>query len=226
MSITVIFSDLGDVDCASIPNLWAGIPDVNVLRLTRNSDYTREDIHEAILGESDTLIMAGHGTPDGLLGYVAPPREEPGIIEDDEPLPGDTFGHGTALGPSAVRKPVAYREPRRLCTVVDSVMAKDIHADKVIAVWCHASSFAKANHMYGFWSSMFISNSTEARYCGFPGVPNEIIVKETVKFWKDSNNLLKNGVPLEEWPERLEEVGNMNYPTTRYNYEGLMYFPK
>jgi len=225
MAITVIFSDLGDVDCASIPYLWAGIPDVNVLRLTVDSDYTLEDIRDAIRNESDTLIMAGHGIPSGLLGYVAPPREEPEESEEDPGMSyGDTFGYNTALGPSAKR--TKYPAYRHMDTVVDSTMAKDIHADRVIAVWCHASSFAKANHLYGFWSSMFISNSAEARYCGFPGVPNEIIVKETVKFWRDANNLLKNGVPLEEWPERIRAVGNMNYPTTKYNYDGLMYFPK
>lgn len=225
MAITVIFSDLGDVDCASIPNLWAGIPDVNVLRLTMDSPYTREDVHDAIRNESDTLIMAGHGTPAGLLGYVAPPKEED--AEDEEELAaGDTFGYNTALGPAASRKRKPYYGYRHLETVVDSTMAKDIHADKVIAVWCHASSFAKANHLYGFWSSMFISNSSEARYCGYPGVPNEIIVKETVKFWRDANVLLKAGVPLEEWPDRIKAVGNMNYPTTKYNYDGLMYFPK
>lgn len=232
MAITAIFSDLGDVDCSTIPTLWAGISDINVLRVTRDSDYTREDIWDAIRNEGDTLIMAGHGTPAGLLGYVAPPRMKPGEEQEEEfdtdsDMFGYTFGFNTALGPAAGRK-VKYRRPsyRHMETIVDSQMARDIHADKVIAVWCHASDFAKSNHLYGFWSSMFISNSAEARYCGFPGVPNELIVKETIKFFRDANVLLKAGVPLEEWPDRIRAVGNMNYPTTKYNYDGLKYFPK
>ena len=110
-------------------------------------------------------------------------------------------------------------------TVVNSSMAKDIHARRVIAVWCHASEFAEANHLYGFWSSMFISNSGEARACGFPGVPNQTIVDETYKFWRDANVLLKNDVPLSEWIDRLVDVGNMDYPTTKFNYDGLRYYP-
>jgi hypothetical protein len=267
MAITVIYSDLGDVDCASIPLLWKDIPDVNVMRLATDTDYTKQDIHEAIKNEDDTLIMCGHGTPRGLLGYVCEEREErpyrpsswgysgrprrtlPAVVpsrtmsmsemyarlKNDKALPG-------AIGPMADRKPAekpterpapAIEEPKpkmvkyhRMDTAVDSAMASDIHAERVIAVWCHASSFAEANHLYGFWSSMFISNSGEARMCGYPGVTQETIVAETYKFWRDANTLLKNDVPLDEWIDHLVEMGNMNYPTTRFNYEGLRYYPR
>ena len=261
MAITVIYSDLGDVDCASIPLLWKDVPDVNVMRLANDSDYSKEDIREAIRNEDDTLIMCGHGTPRGLLGYVCDYRPEKSWDYEYNPRAirrASTAGSGRtmsmsemyarlkrdpnlagALGPMVDKKPAATEaEPpkpaakpkmvkyRHMDTAVDSTMAKDIHANRVIAVWCHASSFAEANHLYGFWSSMFISNSGEARMCGYPGVPQETIVAETYKFWRDANTLLKNDVPLDEWIDRLVEMGNMNYPTTKYNYDGLMYFPK
>ena len=73
---------------------------------------------------------------------------------------------------------------------------------------------------------MFISNSGEARMCGYNGVTQETIVAETYKFWRDANTLLKNDVPLDEWIDRLMEMGNLNYPTTRFNYEGLRYYPR
>jgi hypothetical protein len=73
---------------------------------------------------------------------------------------------------------------------------------------------------------MFISNSGEARYMGIFNVPQEVIVSETYKFWRDANVLLKNNVPLDEWIDRLVAVGNMDYPTTKYNYDGLRYYPK
>ena len=114
----------------------------------------------------------------------------------------------------------------RFGTVIERKDADKIHAKRVIAVWCHASDYAVATHLYGFWSSMFISNSMEARYCGFPGVPNEIIMAETKKFCRDLNVLIKNDVPQSEWVEKIIEVGNMNYKTTEYNYKGLRYFPK
>lgn len=283
MAIQVIYSDLGDVDCASIPLLWKDIPDVNVMRLATDTDYSKEDIRKAIQEADDTLIMCGHGTPSGLLGYVSCEREErpyrsrfgygrsyygfgsdwyddPYEEEDD-----DAFSDGEielddgydpktgrflsmtelyarlkknkklpgAIGPMAKKKkPAAPKKPPKMVkcitmdTAVDDSMAADIHADRVIAVWCHASEFAENNHLYGFWSSMFISNSGEARMCGFPGVPNELIVDETVKFWKDANTLLKNNVPLSEWVPSIIEMGNMNYPTTKFNYGGLRYYPK
>ncbi len=268
MAITVIYSDMGDVDCASIPLLWKDIPDVNVMRLARDSDYTKDDIREAIRNEGDTLIMCGHGTPSGLLGYVCEEREErpyrpwgyeynpraerrtsaqrPGrmmsMSEMYARLKRDPNLAG-AIGPMVNDTPAAPKkapEPqppkpaekpkivkyRRMDNAVDASMVKDIHADRVIAVWCHASSFAEKHHLYGFWSSMFISNSGEARMCGYPGVPQETIVSETYKFWRDANTLLKNDVPLDEWIERLVEMGNMNYPTTRFNYGGLRYYPR
>lgn len=264
MAITVIYSDMGDVDCASIPLLWKDVPDVNVMRLASDSEYSKADIHEAIKNEDDTLIMCGHGTPRGLLGYVCEEREE----RPYSPYSGWGYSVGRprrntvsnsrtmsmsemyarlkrdpnlagAIGPMVEKKaekkaeepPKPAPKPKmikyhRMDTVVDSSMAKDIHADRVIAVWCHASSFAEANNLYGFWSSMFISNSGEARMCGYPGVTQETIVAETYKFWRDANTLLKNNVPLDEWIDRLVDMGNMNYPTTRFNYGGLRYYPK
>jgi hypothetical protein len=269
MAITVIYSDMGDVDCASIPLLWKDVPDVHVMRLARDTDYTKDDIREAIRNEDDTLIMCGHGTPRGLLGYVCEEREEriptagswgytPGSrqrgsltsrygsgrmmsmsemyarLKHDEKLPG-------AIGPMVDRKPAPKpvdkpaEKPeqktrivkyRHMDNAVDASMVNDIHAERVIAVWCHATSFAEAHHLYGFWSSMFISNSGEARMCGYNGVTQETIVAETYKFWRDANTLLKNDVPLDEWIDRLMEMGNLNYPTTRFNYEGLRYYPR
>jgi hypothetical protein len=286
MAITVIYSDMGDVDCASIPLLWKDVPDVHVMRLARDTDYTKDDIREAIRNEDDTLIMCGHGTPYGLLGYEAYPEtvqkykyygydsrrfangekaRKTSIYDAYAALFGDDDTWEGAIGEmvdndeaedadvndkfnanvapvnddSALTgevKDAPEEQPEeeetvkymshRFGTVIERKDADKIHAKRVIAVWCHASDYAVATHLYGFWSSMFISNSMEARYCGFPGVPNEIIMAETKKFCRDLNVLIKNDVPQSEWVEKIIEVGNMNYKTTEYNYKGLRYFPK
>ena len=260
MAITVIYSDMGDVDCASIPLLWKDVPDVHVMRLARDTDYTKDDIRNAIKAEDDTLIMCGHGTPRGLLGYVCEEHEVPVYAPGSRgyggspSVPGKTMSMAEmyarlkrdpnlagAIGPMVNGSPEAKGNSpeapgkerktrivknRYMDNAVDASMARDIHAERVIAVWCHASSFAEANHLYGFWSSMFISNSGEARMCGYSGVTQETIVAETYKFWRDANTLLKNDVPLDEWIDNLVEMGNMNYPTTRFNYGGLRYYPR
>ena len=131
MAITVIYSDLGDVDCASIPLLWKDVPDVNVMRLANDSDYSKEDIREAIRNEDDTLIMCGHGTPRGLLGYVCDYRPEKSWDYEYNPRAvrrASTAGSGRtmsmsemyarlkrdpnlagALGPMVDKKPAAWR---------------------------------------------------------------------------------------------------------------------
>ena len=237
MAITVIFSDMGDVDCASIPNLWKDIPDVNVLTLSRDGDVTKDDIREAIKGADDTLIMCGHGTPSGLLGFVCEEREDPLFRQRDERIytmkemyekaKGDRNLAG-ALGREAdkLSKPVRTRKFHRLDNAVDASMVDDIHAERVIAVWCHATRFAETHHLYGFWSSMFISNSGEAAMCGYPGIPNSVIDDETMKFWVDANRLLKENVPLDRWIPELMRMGHMDLPTTKFNYNGLRYYPK
>ena len=246
MGIQVIYSDAGDVDCASIPLLWKGIPDVNVIRLARDTNYTKEDVRKAIAECDDTLIMCGHGTPSGLLGICAVPRKPRAVRrgaqasqrmsmaqmyamaknKNDANVAGNL---GEMVKPETETEPAPETEVQydhEMTFAVDATMVPDIHADRVIAVWCNANMFAEKHHLYGFWSSMFISNSGEARYMGIYNVPQEVIVSETYKFWRDANVLLRNNVPLGEWIDRLVAVGNMDYPTTKYNYDGLRYYPK
>lgn len=236
MAATVIYSDMGDVDCASIPLLWEGIPDIKLYRLAREKSYYNAEIADAIKNEDDTLIICGHGTPYGLLGYVNvddSDRYSRGFGRetrdaDYERLRKKGGNRAGALGPSA-RKSVTV-PPRAVRTMmdiaVDRNMAKLFHANRVICVWCHASAYAEAMKLYGFWSSMFISNEGEARWCNIYDVDQDTIVSETIKFWRDANKLLRENVPLDQWIDKLVEVGNMQYATTRFNYGGLRYYSK
>lgn len=261
MSITVIFSDAGDVDCASIPNLWRGVPDVKVVHLSPNGGATIAEIRDAIMNERDTLIMCGHGMPDGLLGYTtrivrtrkqttrrAKASVAPGYhsmvadyarimqgkglacaIGEENNKPGEATLSPNASDAETSSPPEdEFVEKRHAVfgVVVTPDMASLIKAERVIAVWCYASTFAETNNLYGFWSSMFISNSGEARYCGIQGVSNEIINAETEKFWVDANRLLRNGVPLDQWIDELKAMGHMDCPTTKFNYDGLRFYPK
>lgn len=67
MSVTAIFSDMGDLDCQHLVNLWTGFPDAKVIHVHRTSKNISKDVVKALLDEDDTLIMCGHGTPSGLL---------------------------------------------------------------------------------------------------------------------------------------------------------------
>ena len=246
MSMTVIFSDLGDADCGTLPLLWRNIPDVKLLKLTRGESYTQDEIREAIRNEKDTLLICGHGTSSGLIGFVSIPVEP----EDDlyhayshrrrrksqmddlhdayANARGDSVGALGELRDDAEAQPA--EKTRNYTTImgtpVDGSMAKEFNAERVICIWCHASDYAKKHKLYGFWSSMFISNSLEARCCGFVDVPNEVILAECRKFMRDVNLLIRKDVPQEEWIDKLMAIGDLDYPTTAYNYDGLCYFPK
>lgn len=67
MSTTIIFSNMGDVDTEVLRNLWNGIADAKVVEITKFTRNAEDLVNDAIAEETDTLIMCGHGTPDGLI---------------------------------------------------------------------------------------------------------------------------------------------------------------
>ena len=62
--MTAILSYTGDNDTLILNNIWANL-DCKVITIGKDN-VTRKDIHKAISEETDTLILAGHGSPDGL----------------------------------------------------------------------------------------------------------------------------------------------------------------
>lgn len=64
---TVIFSNMGDTDTAVLKYIWMGIPKVKVVEITSDTVNPKALVTEAIENEHDTLIMCGHGMPQGLM---------------------------------------------------------------------------------------------------------------------------------------------------------------
>lgn len=67
MSMTVIFSDFKDTDTQVLVALWENLPDVKLLRITRDSRNVRKKVLQAMVNEKDTILFCGHGTSSGLL---------------------------------------------------------------------------------------------------------------------------------------------------------------
>ena len=65
--MTVIFANNDDIDCMTLPKIWEGQPNVNLIEITKDSKNWEEKVDEAIASEDDTLIFAGHGNWNGLL---------------------------------------------------------------------------------------------------------------------------------------------------------------
>jgi len=94
---------------------------------------------------------------------------------------------------------------------------------KLICIWCHAVGFA-ARHpeLSGFFTSMFISNASEALWCGFDADDDDIF-NEVTLFAERVNSLIKDNTDLSEWPAILRGQAAMEKGYVRFNYDGLQY---
>lgn len=64
--MTVIFSNRQDDDSILLQRIWQGIDNVNVIEITPSSVDWEDDVDNALIVEDDTLILVGHGSPNGL----------------------------------------------------------------------------------------------------------------------------------------------------------------
>lgn len=65
--MTVIFANMGDDDCRVLQEMWQGLAVDTFIEINKDSVDWEDSVDEAIAAETDTLIMAGHGTSQGLL---------------------------------------------------------------------------------------------------------------------------------------------------------------
>ncbi len=96
-----------------------------------------------------------------------------------------------------------------------------VRAKNFFGMWCHASDFAKWNGMKGFFTSMFISNPSEARCNGIFNTTQEYVNEATIRFCKKVNELIKQGVGVEGWRDELMKVMDAGNQVDVFNYNGL-----
>ena len=65
--MTIIYSNFGDQDTQLLQTIWEGLNPDRVIEITRNTEDYEDIVDAALVEESDTLIMCGHGTTQGLL---------------------------------------------------------------------------------------------------------------------------------------------------------------
>lgn len=190
--MTVVFSNTGDVDTRVLAALWDDIPDARVLNIRPGTPDARRAVDSAIAAEEDTLILCGHGSPQGLF--------DPSVM---------ARGNLAAIA----------RNPPYL---VDVTNAPSIRARRVVGVWCYAASFAESAGLRGFFTGMFVSNPAEASFVGCPGRDSAAtITEQEVLFCRRVNELLRADVPLEDWTTRLNAQADRSIAVVRYNYDRL-----
>lgn len=190
---TIVFSNTGDTDTRVLAALWDGIPDARVLDVRPGTPDARRAVDSAIAAEEDTLILCGHGSPQGLF--------DPSVM-----------ARGADLAAIARNPPY----------LVDATNAPSVRARRVVGVWCYAASFAESAGLRGFFTGMFVSNPMEAAFVGSPGRDSAAtITEQEVLFCRRVNELLRADVPLEDWIPRLNAQADRSIGVVQYNYDRL-----
>lgn len=96
------------------------------------------------------------------------------------------------------------------------------HRGSIIAVWCNADLFARAEGLHGMFTGMIISELTEAVQYGIRTSQDELD-QENIKLAKRLWILLDKNVPLIEIPQRMLEMDDAHTPLTEFNYKNFHY---
>ena len=112
------------------------------------------------------------------------------------------------------------------CFAIDANMVPFIKAEYVIGVWCHAKDFAKKYHVRGFFTSMYISNRSEALFYLHEEatVSNVEITKSEIKFCDTLNYLIATELyNIKNWPKRILEIIPPTNQVEIFNHNALEY---
>ena len=86
------------------------------------------------------------------------------------------------------------------------------HGGNLVAVWCHADLFARAEGLHGLFTGMIISEMSEAE-----------LDCENEKLAQRLRTLLDAHVPLSEIPARMLALDDAHTPLTTFNYQNFHY---
>lgn len=109
---------------------------------------------------------------------------------------------------------------------VDKTDANLIRAKYVIGIWCHAKAYAKKYRVEGFFTSMYISNRSEALFClsGDVQETNDEIIESVIRFCKVLRKLICEDLDkIENWPKIVLKKIPPRNAVEKYNHEALEY---
>lgn len=99
----------------------------------------------------DTTVVSGGVFKDEIIDL---------IMQNDRVI---MLGHGTPYGLLAMDQ-----FPGHNWHIIDHNMVLFLRRTENIFIWCNADQFVKRHNLKGFYSGMFISETSEATYCGVP----------------------------------------------------------
>ena len=97
------------------------------------------------------------------------------------------------------------------------------HGGNIVAVWCNADQFARAEGLHGLFTGMIVSELSEALLYQVETTQEELD-RENVKLAMRLRTLLDERIPLSEIPKRMLAMDDVHSPLTTFNYKNFFYF--
>ena len=97
------------------------------------------------------------------------------------------------------------------------------HGGNIVAVWCNADQFARAEGLHGLFTGMIVSELSEALLYQVETTQEELD-RENVKLAMRLRTLLDARIPLNEIPKRMLAMDDVHSPLTTFNYKNFFYF--
>ena len=96
------------------------------------------------------------------------------------------------------------------------------HGSNIVAVWCNADQFARAEGLHGLFTGMIISEPSEALLYQVETTQEELD-RENVKLAMRLRTLFDARIPLSEIPKRMLAMDDVHSPLTTFNYRNFHY---
>ena len=96
------------------------------------------------------------------------------------------------------------------------------HGGNIVAVWCNADQFARAEGLHGLFTGMIVSELNEALLYQVETTQEELD-RENVKLARRLRALLDERIPLSEIPKRMLTMDDVHSPLTTFNYNNFHY---
>jgi len=128
------------------------------------------------------------------------------------------MGHGAPFGLFSINLFKGYRK----FIVVEHQESEILKEKDNIYIWCHANKFVETNDLHGFYSGMFISEVSEAMFCGLRNISQTTVTESNDTFSKIVGKYVH--LPKEElYKKVIEEYGELakTNPVAAYNLDRL-----
>lgn len=96
------------------------------------------------------------------------------------------------------------------------------HGSNIVAVWCNADQFARAEGLHGLFSGMIVSELSESLLYQVETTQEELD-RENVKLAMRLRSLLDARIPLSEIPKRMLAMDDVHSSLTTFNYKNFYY---